>query len=128
MGLVPELASSHFLGARMGFGNASELMLSGRTIMAAEALELGLIDKVTPADELLPTAIQIAKGMGENPLEAVRLIKELITANTSETDLKTIQKREGEALQACYVSPEHKEAISAFLEKREPDFKAARRS
>ena len=43
-------------------------------------------------------------------------------------DIATVQKREGEALQACYTSPEHKEAIAAFLEKREPDFKAARRA
>jgi 1,4-dihydroxy-2-naphthoyl-CoA synthase len=38
-----------------------------------------------------------------------------------------VQKREGEALAKCYTSPEHKEAIKAFMEKREPDFRAARR-
>ena len=126
MGLVPELASSHFLASRLGFGNASELMLSGKTIMANEAKELGLVDRVTSREELLPVAIEVARGMGDNPLASVRHIKKLLTANASDSDLKAVQKREMEALQECYVSEEHKEAISAFLEKREPDFKAAR--
>ena len=128
MGLVPELASSHFLTTRMGFGNASELMLSGKTIMAEEAQSLGLVDRVCAADDLLSNAIETARGMGDNPFASVRHIKKLLTANASETDLKAVQKRETEALQECYVSPEHKEAISAFLEKREPDFRSARES
>ena len=126
MGLVPELASSHFLSHRMGFGRASELMLSGRTVDGNEALQLGLVDRVTDADSLLPTAIEVARGMGDNPQAALKMIKELITANVSDADLKAVQKREGDALKVCYTSPEHKEAIAAFLEKREPDFKNAR--
>jgi 1,4-dihydroxy-2-naphthoyl-CoA synthase len=55
------------------------------------------------------------------------MIKQLITENASEGDLRLVQKREGEALAVSYQSPEHKEAISAFLEKREPDFKSARK-
>jgi 2-(1,2-epoxy-1,2-dihydrophenyl)acetyl-CoA isomerase len=128
MGLVPELASSHFLTLRMGFGKASELMLSGRTVDAAEALDLGLVDRVTAPEALLSTATGIARGMGENPQASLRMIKALITQNVAEGDLATVQRRELEALQRCYSSPEHKEAINAFLEKREPDFKAARRA
>jgi 2-(1,2-epoxy-1,2-dihydrophenyl)acetyl-CoA isomerase len=127
MGLVPELASSHFLTLRMGFGKASELMLSGRTVDAEEAQHLGLVDQVTAPDALLTTATRIARGMGENPQTSLRMIKQLMTQNISESDLTAVQRREIEALQRCYTSPEHKEAISAFLEKREPDFKAARR-
>ena len=65
--------------------------------------------------------------MGENPQVALRMIKKLATQNAAETDLKLIQQREGEGLKVAYVSPEHKEAISAFLEKRTPDFKGARK-
>jgi enoyl-CoA hydratase/carnithine racemase len=126
MGLVPELASSHFLLARVGFGQASELMLTGKTVVAEEALEIGLVDKVVAADDLLDAACQIASSMGENPRSALRHIKALITANASETDVALVQQREIEALQESYKSAEHKEAISAFLEKREPDFKTAR--
>jgi enoyl-CoA hydratase/carnithine racemase len=127
MGLVPELASSHFLSLRVGFGQASELMLTGRTVDADEALALGLVDRVVDAAELLPTARAVARAMGENPQAAVRMVKQLISQNASESDLDLVQKREMEALAQCYTSPEHKEAIKAFLEKREPDFKSARR-
>ena len=127
MGLVPELASSHFLALRVGFGLMSELMLTGKTIDAAEALAIGLVDKVVAPEALLPTARAVAKAMGENPRTAVRMVKQLISANASECDLGLVQQREMEALHACYASPEHKEAINAFLEKRAPDFKAARR-
>ena len=126
MGVVPELASSRFLFARLGFGQASELMLTGRTVDASEALSLGLIDAVVEPERLLEDAIAVARSMGENPREGVRMIKELITLNAAETDLRTVQKREGEALKRAYESPEHKEAIAAFLEKRAPDFKRAR--
>ncbi len=126
MGLVPELASSNFLTARVGFGQASELMLSGRTVEASEALAMGLVDRVTTAEELLPEACRVAAEMGANPRSAVRHIKQLLTLNANETDITQVQRRELEALQQCYASAEHKEAISAFLEKRPPDFKTAR--
>ena len=128
LGLVPELASSHFLFLRAGFGNASDLMLSGRTVDADEALKLGLVDRVVDAPQLLSAARAAARSMGENPQSAIRLVKQLITANASEGDIALVQRRELEALQTCYASPEHKEAIAAFMEKREPDFKAARQS
>ncbi len=126
MGIVPELASSHFLFARVGFGQASELMLTGKTIPAEEALSVGLVDKVVDADVLLETACETAAAMGENSPSALRQIKQLITANASETDLVAVQKREIDALNQAYQSPEHKEAIAAFMEKRAPDFKAVR--
>ena len=127
MGLVPELASSYFVMARTGYGAANELMLTGKTVSAEEALAIGLVDKVTSPEELIPAAREMAKAMGDNPQSALRQIKELITANMAETDLREVQKREGKALAVCYKSPEHHEAISAFIEKRQPDFKAARK-
>lgn len=126
MGLVPELASSHFLVTRCGFGAASELMLTGKTVTAGEAHELRLVDKVVAADSLLEEAKGIARSMGENPQSALRMVKDLITANMSESDSDLVQKRELAALVQCYSTPEHKEAIAAFIEKRSPDFKSAR--
>ena len=61
--------------------------------------------------------------MGENPPEALKKVKQLITENMDESDLGLVQSRELKALSHCYETPEHKEAINAFLEKREPDFK-----
>ena len=123
MGLVPELASSKFLIARCGFGAASELMLTGKTILADEAFRVGLVDKVTAPENLLDEARTIARAMGENPPQALRKVKQLITENMDESDLGLVQSRELKALSMCYHTPEHKEAIDAFLEKREPDFK-----
>ncbi len=126
MGLVPELASSHYLVLRMGFGKASELMLSGRTVSGREAAELGLVDRAVVAEELLPLAQEVARGMGDNPQSSLQAIKALVSQNAAEGDVALVQKRELAALSEAYKSPEHKEAIAAFMEKREPDFKAAR--
>ena len=128
MGLVPELASSHFLVARCGLGAASELMLSGKTILAEEAKDLRLVDKVVSPENLLSEASAIAKSMGGNPQASLSMVKGLITENMAETNISLVQKRELAALTKCYESAEHKEAIAAFLEKREPDFSSVRNS
>lgn len=128
MGLVPEFAASHFVERRVGFGAASRLLLTGEDLSAHDALELKLIDRVVPADQLVDEAKALARAMGANPHMAVRTCKELLTANAPEADLGLVQKRELEALSRCYASAEHKEAVAAFLSKRTPDFHAARAS
>ena len=70
LGNVPELASSTFLPARCGFGAATDLMLSGRTVLADEALALGLADEVVAAGDVLDVAIARARSYGENPAES----------------------------------------------------------
>ena len=127
MGLVPELASSRILPQRVGLGAASDLMLTGRTLPAEEAAAMGLVDRVVPADELMEAARATARAMGSNPQSALRMVKQLLTENAVEPDLAKVQQREMAQLQACYSSAEHKEAIAAFMDKREPDFRAARK-
>ena len=122
MGLVPELASSHWLVTRCGFGAASWLALSGATVLAEEARELGLVDRVTTPGALLDEAMDIAGELAANPPTQLRLIKQLLTANAAETDLSAVQRRELEAMKQCYRSPEHAEAVRAFIEKRQPVF------
>lgn len=122
VGLVPELASTHFLVQRMGFGRASEMCLSGRLYGAAEAAEKGLVDRLVAPDELLPAALGLAREIGANPPPQLRWIKQLLTANGSETDLRAVQRRETERLRACWETPEHREAVQAFLERRPPRF------
>ena len=123
MGLVPELASSHWLVTRCGFGAASWLALSGTTVVAEEARQLGLVDRVKSPDTLLDEAMAIAGELAENPPTQLRLIKQLLTANAAETDLDAVQRRELEAMKTCYRSPEHAEAVRAFIEKRPPVFR-----
>jgi enoyl-CoA hydratase/carnithine racemase len=123
MGVVPELASSHLLVQRIGFGKASEVCLTGKLYGAAEANEFGLLNRLVPDDELLDKAKSLAQEIAANPPPQLRMIKKLLSQNGSETDLDLVQKREGEALAIAYQSSEHKEAVQAFIEKREPDFR-----
>jgi len=122
MGLVPELASTHFLVQRMGFGRASEMCLSGRLYDAGEAYEKGLADRLVPHDEVAQQAIALAREIGANPAPQLRMTKQLLTLNGSATDLTEIQRAETRLLRECWETPEHKEAVRAFLEKRPPRF------
>lgn len=126
LGLVPELASSHYVAQRCGFGAASNLILTGRTVSAAEAQSLRLIDGVTSPESLLESAHALARAMGENPQAAVLEAKRLITLNAAEDDIDLVLRREFAALDRSYSSAEHREAIDAFLQKRAPDFRRAR--
>ncbi len=137
MGLVPELASTRLLAARVGFGRASDMFLSGRLISAAEAHRIGLVDQLVDADQrsdsdrldgqdqLVDAAIEVARSYAANPDPQLRMTKQLLTTNMVETDLSVIQRREQELLAACWASPEHAEAVSAFLAKRTPRFRPA---
>jgi 2-(1,2-epoxy-1,2-dihydrophenyl)acetyl-CoA isomerase len=123
MGIVPELASTHFLVQRMGFGRASEMCLSGRLYGAEEAHASGVADHLVSADALLERALEIARSMGANPPPQLRWIKELLTRNGSDTDIAAVQRREFERLREAYKTPEHREAVKAFIEKRAPRFR-----
>ena len=124
MGLVPELASSHFLVARCGWGAASWLALTGTTITGEEAAAMRLVDRAVDDDAVLVEALADATALAESPPPQVRMIKELLTANAVESDLGLVQQRELTALNAAYRTPEHREAVSAFLERRQPDFRS----
>ena len=123
MGVTPELASSHFLVQRIGLGRASEMCLTGRLYSGREAFDMGLADRLAPAAGLLAEATSLAREMAANPSPHLRWVKELLTKNGSETDIALVQKREGDVLAKAYVSAEHKEAVDAFLAKRQPVFR-----
>ncbi|HKY15174.1 MAG TPA: enoyl-CoA hydratase/isomerase family protein [Microthrixaceae bacterium] len=115
MGLVPELASSLFLPLRCGWGAASDLMLSGRTILGSDAVGLGLADEVAPRDEVLEVALERARSYAANPTPQLRWIKQLLTSNVNETDTRAVQIRELKALQKAYATTEHQEAVAKYL-------------
>jgi enoyl-CoA hydratase/carnithine racemase len=123
MGLVPELASSAFLPQRCGFGVASDLMLSGRTVLGADCAAIGLADEVAPDSSVLDVALTRAREYAENPTPQLRWIKQLLAQNANETDTALVQQREVAMLQQAYASAEHKEAVAAFMEKRKPVFR-----
>jgi 2-(1,2-epoxy-1,2-dihydrophenyl)acetyl-CoA isomerase len=126
MGLVPELGSSHFLPRLVGSGRALEWCLTGRMIAAEEAHTGGLVTEVVATEALLDRAVALGEELAARPLDSVRLIRSLLDRNAHEADIAEVQRREGDALREAYASPEHHEAVKAFLEKRTPDFARAR--
>ena len=122
MGVTPELASSHFLVQRVGLGRASEMCLTARLYSGREAFELGLADRLAAPERLMAEATALAKEIAANPTRQMRWVKELLTANSVETDIAKVQEREGRVLAKAYASAEHKEAVEAFLAKRKPVF------
>ena len=124
VGLVPELASTHFLVQRVGWGTASELCLSGRIVRGEEAARIGLVDHVVDDhDALLERARELAESMAANPSPQARMVKQLLTANAVDADLVAVQRRESDLLRDCWATPEHAEAVAAFREKRPPKFR-----
>ena len=123
MGLVPELAATRLLTQRMGPGKARMFALSGDVWSADEALAAGLVDQVVPADALLDEALGIAGRIAGNPPPQLLWTKQLLADNVFETDLQLVQERELATVQQCFASPEHAEAIRAFMEKRAPKFR-----
>lgn len=122
MGVLPELASTRILGHIVGLTQALELMLSGRIIDAPEAGRIGLVNRVVPHDQLLDRAVETAAETAFNPAESLLAIKRLAWQNLTETNLEEVWKRENREFAAAMERPSFKEAVSAFLEKREPQF------
>jgi len=120
LGLVPEAGSSLLVPLAIGHRRASAMLLLGEGIDAATAAEWGLINQVVDADELMPRARAMAARLAALPPEAVRQTKALI--KTGKPDLPGRMAEEIELFRRRVVSPEAKEAFTAFAEKRKPDF------
>ena len=88
----------------------------------SEAYADGLVDRLVEPDELLERAMALAATIAANAAPQLQMIKQLLTRNASETDLTLVQRRESELLRECWKSPEHAEAVAAFIEKRPPMF------
>jgi enoyl-CoA hydratase/carnithine racemase len=123
VGLVPELASTHLLVQRVGLGRASELALTGRLFSADEALACGLVERVVPPDQLLAKTLELAELIAANPSPQLAMTKQLLAQNAADGDLARVQERESALLRICWTTPEHKEAVAAFIEKRPPRFR-----
>ncbi len=122
VGLTPEAGSSWLLPRVVGLTTALELCLTGRLFEAEEALRLGLVGRVVPHDDLLDAAMALAGEMAANPAPQLSLIKEVLHRNAVEPDMEEALRREAQTLWQAAATPEHREAVAAFLEKRPPRF------
>lgn len=120
LALVPEAASSYLLPKMLGHQRAAELLLLGEAFDTQKALNYGVVNDVVPADQLLDTAMKAAAKLAAKPPEALRLAKGLMKGDTD--IIAATMKTEGEIFQSRLVSGEAREAMTAFMEKRKPDF------
>lgn len=123
MGLLPEAASTTLLPRLVGNGRSLDWCLTGRFVGAREALEAGLVREVVADDQLIDRAVALGEELAQNPDSIMRRVKSLILQNQLETDIALVQQREGKALEWAMQTPEHAEAIAAFLEKRPAKFR-----
>jgi enoyl-CoA hydratase/carnithine racemase len=127
LALVPEFGSSYSLPSRIGYLQAAELYLLGEPFNAARAAELGLVTRVVPDERLFATAMETAKKLAAKPSGALRATRRLLKQGFVD-QVKAAIEVEGQEFSKRVRSAEAKEALSAFLEKRPPDFtKTARR-
>ena len=118
--LVPDAGVSQILGALAGPGIAAEMALTGRVYDAQWALAKGLVNQVVPAGELMPHAESLAQEIAANPPLAVKATKELL--NSHYPDMNQVIGAEHQANDAVRGTADQREAVQAFLEKREPKF------
>ena len=121
LGLVPEFGSSFSVPARVGHLRAAELILLAEPFTAVRAAELGLVTRVVPDRDLLAIATATAQKLAAKPSGALRACKRLMK-QTSIGQLKEAVKIENQEFAERVRSAEVKEAFSAFLEKRPPNF------
>jgi enoyl-CoA hydratase/carnithine racemase len=121
LGVVPEAASSYLLPLLLGFRKATEVLYTADWIDAHRAIELGIANRLCGAEELLPDVLDEARRFAKQPPEALRHTKRLLLA-TREEAVRSARRREDEAFAVRVGSPENREAIQAFFEKRAPDF------
>jgi enoyl-CoA hydratase/carnithine racemase len=121
LGLVPEAASSLLLPATAGYLRAAELLLLGQPFDADQALAAGIVTAVVPEAALLGHAAGAAARLAALPPSSVRLTKELLKKASAQAVAERMQEERRHFAERL-ASPEAREALTAFLEKRAPDF------
>jgi enoyl-CoA hydratase/carnithine racemase len=126
LGLPPEIASSYTLQASIGRQRANELMFTAEWIDADRALEVGLAARSFPDDELLDATLAKAREIARWPVSALRAIKQTLQV-AHRGGIEAARAVEDDLMMKLAGSPENIEAVTAFLQKRDPDFKQFRK-
>jgi enoyl-CoA hydratase/carnithine racemase len=123
LAVVPEFGTSYSVPARIGYLRAADLILLGLPFDAKRAAELGFVTRVVSDQELIATATKTASALAEKPPAALQACKRLMRTSTRE-QLERAVKLENEEFSVRVRSAEAKEAFTAFIEKRKPNFSA----
>jgi len=121
LGIVPEFGSTYLLPLIAGYQRAAELLLLGQPFTAEKAREVGIVTAIVPQEKLFEEARNTAKHLASLPPESLRLTKQLLKKRHAQAVRETIAE-EIQVFGERLKSAEAKEAMSAFLEKRKPDF------
>jgi 2-(1,2-epoxy-1,2-dihydrophenyl)acetyl-CoA isomerase len=121
IGLVPDSGSSYFLPRLVGKAKAFELCSMGSKVKASEALQLGLVNRVVPADQLDVTLKEYTDHFSQAPTKSIGLIKRMLDKSATST-LDEMLEYEAYCQEIAGTSNDYKEGVSAFLEKRKPAF------
>jgi enoyl-CoA hydratase/carnithine racemase len=121
LGLCPEAASSLLVPQMMGYHRAAEALLLGEPFMAEAALEVGLVNRIVPPTEVNGMAQAQARKLAAKPLGSLVETKRLMKKGQMAQVLAQMAE-EGESFARLLQEPAAKEAFTAFLEKRKPDF------
>lgn len=124
LGLMADVTGYWRLPQLVGYAKAAELLFTGDIVGAYEAERIGLVSKVLPADELVPAAHALAARIAANPPQSVRYIKEGLrrAVGRAYTELPEVSSFVANGLAHLFTTADHKEAATAFMEKREPVF------
>lgn len=121
LGLCPEAASSLLLPQMLGYHRAAEALLLGEPFMAEAALEVGLVNRVLPPTETNAYANAQARKLAAKPLASLVETKRLMKKGQQQAVLQQMLD-EGETFGRMLTAPAAREAFTAFMEKRRPDF------
>ena len=122
LGIIPGDGGAWFLQRVAGYQRAAELTLTGRLIQAREALDYGILMELVDSEELLPRALEIAREIAAKPPQTVRMTKRLLKAS-QRMELRDLLDMSASLQAISHQLDDHREAVEAFLDKREPTFR-----
>jgi len=123
IGLVPDSGAAHLLPRTVGMAEALALSLTGERIDADEALRIGLVTRVVPAEDLMKHAGELAQTMAALPTRAIAITKRLLR-EASRATLTEALDLEADAQDEAGATNDHIEGVLAFLEKRQPKWRS----